>query len=244
MLAPTNLIFLRKEEMIELLRSTVDICEKNDPSALHIDTRVAPVKNMVTRLDDALIYEREKEFTKELDELDRNRDEAVTGLRYGFLMNTYHKDAEVKAAAQLLLDRIDSYGGSIARMNYESESAAIHNLIDDLETEQALKAALQKVELQHWADHLKVTNQKFRTLYNDRIEVESKYDKTSFTTIKPEAIAAYTELVNRIKAYIELDENDTYTPLQKELATLAERYQQIITYRKRNANEETDSMIR
>ncbi|EZH74243.1 hypothetical protein ATO12_15365 [Aquimarina atlantica] len=232
MLTSSNLIVLHKEEFIEFLRNTVDICEKNDPVALHIQTKVDPLRKIVARLDDALIYEREKEFTKELEELDRNRDEAVTGLRYGFLMNTYHKNPTVKTAAHLLLDRIDSYGGSIARMNYESESAAIHNLISDLETEHTLKTALQKVELQHWADHLKVTNQKFRELYSNRIEEESKHNKTSFTTIKPEAITVYTQLINRIKAYIELDENNIYDVLQRELTTLAERYQQIITHRK------------
>lgn len=243
MLAPSNLIFLHKEEFMELLRSTVDICEKHNPIALSIDSKVNAVKTIVTKLDDALIYEREKEFTKELEELDRYRDEAVTGLRYGFLMNTYHKSQSVKTAAQLLLNRIDSYGGSIARMNYESESAAIYNLINDLETEHTLKLALQKVGLQHWADHLKITNQKFRKLYSDRVEQESKHNKTSFTTIKPEAITVYTQLINRINAYIELDETNIYTMLQNELITLADRYRQIINLRKKNTAEETDQTM-
>lgn len=243
MLTPTNIVFLHKEEIVELLRSTVDICEKNDPVALHINAKADLVKKVIVKLDDALIYEREKEFTKELEELDRNRDEAVTGLRYGFLMNTYHKNQAVKTAAHVLLNRIDSYGGSIARMNYESESAAIYNLINDLETEYVLKSAIQKVGLQHWADHLKTTNQKFRELYSDRIEEESKHNKTSFTTLKPEAITIYAELANRIQAFIELDEDNIYTVLQRELATLEERYLQIIAHRKRNTAEETDQTI-
>jgi hypothetical protein len=231
---------LHKEEIVELLRSTVEICQKHDPTTLQINTKVASVQFIVSKLDDALVYEREKEFTKELEDLDRDRDEAVTGLRYGFLMYTYHWDDAIKAAAQKLLNRIDSYGSRIARMNYESESAIIHNFVNDLETEPELKTAIQKIGLQEWGTHLKVANQRFRALYSDRVAKESTYDKTSFTAIKPEATLRYAELINRINAYIELDENDTYTALKKELDTLAERYKQIIATRRRTTDIETE----
>lgn len=243
MIVPSNLIMLHKEETVEFLRSTVEICQKHDPVTLQIHTKVAPVRSIVSKLDEALVYEREKEFTKELEDLDRDRDEAVTGLRYGFLMYTYHWGPDIKAPAQKLLDRIDSYGSSIARMNYESESAAIHNFVNDLETDPELKAAVQKIGLQDWAKRLKVANQRFRTLYSNRIAQESTYDKISFTAIKPEATLRYAELINRINAYIELDEKDAYAPLKRELETLSERYMQIINNRKKTTVEENDQTI-
>ena len=66
MIVPSNLIMLHKEEIVELLRSTVEICQKYDPTTLQINTKVAPLQSIVAKLDDALVYEREKEFTKEL----------------------------------------------------------------------------------------------------------------------------------------------------------------------------------
>jgi len=128
-------------------------------------------------------------------------------------------------------------------MNYESESAAIHNFVNDLETDPELKAAVQKIGLQDWAKRLKVANQRFRTLYSNRIAQESTYDKISFTAIKPEATLRYAELINRINAYIELDEKDAYAPLKRELETLSERYMQIINNLKKTTVEENDPTI-
>lgn len=237
MFTPTNLKMLRKEEMVELLRSTVDICDQNDTNALHITNQVDALRSIVDQLDDALVYKREEEFTKKLKLLDRERDEAITGLRHGFLMNTYHSHPETKKAAQKLLDRVDSYGNRITRMNYESESAVLHNLVNDLETEPDLQLALQLVGLQDWVNRLKVANKKFRKLYSRRIAEESKQDKTSFTATRPEAITVYMNLINRINAYIELDETKRYQPLKNEINTLIERYKQIITNRKKNTTQ-------
>lgn len=234
MFTVTNLKMLRKEEMVELLRSTVDICDKKDTNTLHITSQVEALRSIVEQLDDALVYKREEEFTKKLKLLDRERDEAITGLRHGFVMNTYHSHPETKKAAQKLLDRVDSYGNRIARMNYESESAVLHNLVNDLETEPDLQLALQLVGLQDWVNRLKVANKKFRKLYSRRIAEESKQDKTSFIAIKPEAITVYMHLINRINAYIELDEAKQYQSIKDEINTLAERYKQIIANRKKN----------
>ncbi len=243
MFTPTNLTMLRKEEMTELLRSTLDICLQNDANALNLNTQVNALRSIVDQLDDTLVYERENEFTKELEALDSDRDEAITGLRFGFVMNTYHQHPKIKEAAQILLDRVDSYGSSIARMNYESESAAIINLINDFETEENLKAALQRVGLQNWVDRLKIANQKFRTLYTERITEESKKNKTSFSAIRPEAMTVYTNLINRINAYVVLDEEKKYESIHNELITLTDRYHQIISNRKRNTSEETDQVV-
>ncbi|MEW7278416.1 DUF6261 family protein [Aquimarina sp. 2201CG1-2-11] len=243
MFTPRNLMTLRKEEMTELLRNTVDICYQNDADALNINIQVEALKTIVDQLDGALLYEREKEFTKELETLDSDRDDAIKGLRYGFIMNTYHQHPKVKEAAQTLLDRVDSYGSRIARMNYESESAAIINLINDFETEENLKAALQRLGLQNWVDRLKIANQKFRTLYTERITEESKKNKTSFSAIRPEAMTVYTNLINRINAYVVLDEEKKYESINNELITLTDRYHQIISNRKRNSSEETDQVV-
>ncbi len=243
MFTPTYLMMLRKEEMIELLRSTLDICHQNDANALKLNTQVDALSSIVDQLDDALVYERENEFTKELELLDRDRDDAITGLRYGFIMNTYHQHPKVKGAAQTLLDRVDSYGNRIARMNYESESAVIINLINDFETEENLKAALQRVGLQNWVDRLKIANQKFRALYTERITEKSKKNKISFSAIRPEAMLMYTNLMNRISAYVELDEEKKYESLNNELDTLTDRYHQILSNRKKSTEQETDQAV-
>ena len=108
MLTPNNVTRLNKEEVIEYLRSAKDICIQNDPVVLHIKKQVADLEATVEQLDDALVYDRKSDFTQELEELDLTRDNAITGMRYGFLMNSYHQDTKKKEAGQLLLEHIDT----------------------------------------------------------------------------------------------------------------------------------------
>ncbi|GAA4275585.1 DUF6261 family protein [Aquimarina mytili] len=237
MLSPTNVIRLSKEEVIEYLRSTKDICLQNHPKALQIKTQVADLTKAVEQLDDALIYDRKSDFTKVLEELDEQRDNAITGMRYGFLMNTYHNDITKKIAGQALLDHMDTYGNRIARLNYEAESTVLLNIIEDYETQPKLVEALTTVEMADWATILKNTNKAFRTKYQERITIESAAEKLSFTAIKPQALVVYEKLYKRIEALTELDENNTYTTLNNELKTLAKRYQQIINTRFANNQE-------
>ncbi len=241
MLSPTNVNRLSKEEVIEYLRSTKDICQQNDPMALHIKKQVTDLDTAIEQLDDILIYDRKSDFTQELEALDLKRDNAVNGMRYGFLMNSYHQDAKKKAAGQLLLAHIDTYGSGIARLNYEAQSTVMVNMTEDYETESELKKALKTVEMTDWATILKETNTAFRTKYQERITVESAAAKQSFTAIKPQAIAVYEKLYKRINAFTELDEKNVFDTLNNELKTLAKRYQQIINIRTANNSEEDET---
>ncbi len=239
MLSPTNVTRLSKEEVIEYLRSTADICNQNNPITLDIKSQISNLDVVIEQLDDALIYDRKSDFTLELEKLDLDRDNAVNGMRYGFLMNSYHQNATKKAAGQLLLDHIDTYGSGIARLNYEAQSTVLVNISEDYETQPKLIKALKKVEMVDWATILKNTNEAFRAKYQERITVESAAAKQSFTTVKPEAIAVYEKLFKRINAFTELDEKNAFDTLNNELKTLAKRYQQIINTRLAN-NQEDD----
>ncbi|MBQ0734371.1 DUF6261 family protein [Aquimarina celericrescens] len=238
MLTTNNVTRLSKEEVIEYLRSTKDICVQNDPVALQIQKQVADLDAAVAQLDDALIYDRKSDFTQELEKLDITRDNAINGMRYGFLMNSYHQDTEKKEAGQLLLDHIDTYGSGIARLNYEAQSTVMVNIIEDYETEPKLKMALETVAMTDWATILKETNTSFRTKYQERITIESAAEKQSYTTIKPQALAVYEKLYKRIGALTELDENNTYNTVNNELNTLSKRYQQIINTRINNNQDD------
>ncbi len=238
MLSSNNVVRLNKEEVIEYLRSTKDLCLQNHPKKLQISTQVADLSNAVEQLDDALIFDRKSDFTQELEDLDLQRDNAITGLRYGFLMNTYHKDANKKAAGHILLEHLDTYGNRIARLNYEAESTVLVNISEDYETQPKLIEALTTIEMTDWTTILKNANEAFRAKYQERITAESAAEKLSFTAIKPQAIEVYEKLIKRIGALTELDENNRFATLNKELKTLAKRYQQIISTRFANHQEE------
>ncbi len=241
MLSPTNLIKLNKEETIEYLRGIKDICLQKHPKAFQIKPQITNLVCIVAQLDNVLIYNRKSEFTQELKDLDVQRGNAINGLRHGFLMNTYHHDTARKAAGQVLLTHINSYGGGIARLNYEAESTVLVNIAEDYETQPKLIEALKTIEMIDWATILKNTNDAFRTKYQERITVESATQKLSFTVLKPRALKVYKTLYKRIKAFIELDETSTFEILTKELTTLAKRYQQIINTRRNNNQEEKDT---
>ncbi len=238
MLAPSTLGKLFKEEFTELLRSTKDICINNHPEQLNIQTQVGAIATIVDKLDDTLLYEREGKFTKILEKLDLERDEAIAGIRYGFLMNINHHDPSKKVAAQLLLDHMEGFGNRITKLNYEAQSTVLINIVQDYKTKDDLKMALKTVDLWDWAQQIDTTNEAFRTEYQKRITTESATEKISFTSLKPAAITAYDKLVIRLGALIELDDTGKYNTIKNELDTLGDRYEQIVKRRKSTNEDE------
>ena len=236
MLSRGYLQLLKKEEFIEYTRNIKNICIKYGIERLDIAPQITAMQDMIYRLDSVLIFDRTKAYTKELDKLNRNRNDRVNGLRFGFLMNTYHRDPEKKAASKLLLDRLDSYGTGIARMNNETESTVIHNFVDDCENTNIYKNAIALLGLGEWVAGLKADNEAYRKLYGDRIKKQSRNKKISFTKLKPQAIKIHEALSRRINAHVELYEIGKYDMLTNQLATLKGRYMQIINTRKQNYN--------
>jgi hypothetical protein len=231
MLTKTELKQLHKEEFIEAMRSTVEICNTNDPKDLQISSFVTALHIMVLGLDDSILYEQGKPLTRELEILDEERDSAITGTRYGFIMFTYHKTPAKKAAAQLLLERLDSYGSGIARMNNESESTILQNFVNDCKTIEKYKKALMLLGLEEWIEDVETANNAFNKKYQQRIQEESDREKKSVTILRPQTVIVYEKLINRIDAHIELDEIGKYQTIYNQLATLKNRYKQIITAR-------------
>ncbi len=240
MLSSSDLEQLLKEEVIEFLRSTKDFCIDNNPEVLDMVPQVNALTTIVSRLDKALLYERESKYTKILENLDMERDAAVIGIKYGFLMNLHHEDPTRRAAGQLLLDHLDSYGDRITKLNYESESTILINLVDDYKNKESLKKALAIVELTSWAIRIKTSNKAFRAKYKERISIESADGKVSYTAIKPEAIETYDKFIKRLEAHIELDEIEKYTQINNQLKTLGDRYLQILKIRRSNNDNDND----
>ncbi len=247
MLSSNLLGKLFKEEFTELLRSTKDICLDNQPQALKIEPQVNALVDIVQQLDDTLLFERENDFTKILEQLDLERDHAITGIRYGFLMNLYHPDTAKKDAAGLLLDHLEGYGKRITKLNYEAQSTVLINIVQDYKTKEHLTKALKTLGLLDWALRIDTSNETFREKYQQRITTTSAEEKISFSSLKPEAIQVYEKLANRLYAYIELDDVGDYDTIKNQLDTLGERYQQIIKRRKSAAeteepvNQDTDT---
>ncbi len=239
MLTSYTLGKLFKEEFIEFLRSIKDICIKNHPEQLNIQLQVDTIVTIVDKLDDTLVYERESNFTKILEQLDLERDDVITGIKHGFLMNLYHDDPAHKDAARLLLDHLEGYGKRIIKLNYEAESTVLINIMQDYKTNDHLKMALKTVDLWDWAQRIDRTNTAFRVQYRKRITAESATENISFSTLKPTAIKVYDKLVHRLNAYIEIDDIGKYNTIKSELDMLSDRYQQIVKKRTGTTTDQT-----
>ncbi len=238
MISQSDLKKLRKKELLQYLRNIVTICTKHDPEKLKLQSQVASMNNMVSQLDDSLLYDRAKALTDTLEILDDERDDAFTGFKHGLLMNALHKDLSKKEAAKLVLTHLESYGSGVTDLNYEAESTVLINVADDFETQKDLKAAIASLHLTEWVDRIQTDNDAFDEKYQERIELESKDKRPSFTSLRKEAKTQYSKLINRIAAFVELDEDGTYETLNTQLETLSERYQQIINYRKNDDDVE------
>jgi len=173
------------------------------------------------------------EKTQELLLLDDRRDAAITGINYFLLSQTYHFETEKQQNAQLLLDNMNMYGASIARLNYQAETATLNNLIRDWENKPELATAISIFNISEWVTELKTANEEFNTKYLSRTQ---EYGDASPETIKltrEEVNTAYYALRDRIDALHLLVETQSspYTTVINQLNALTDQYNVLLLNR-------------
>jgi len=98
-------------------------------------------------------------LSKPLAELDRERDQAYAGLVASVKSMSHHHDPEMRDASERIADILKHYG-NVAKKNYEEESAAISDLLREVDKPE-LNADIVKLGVVPWRDRLETLNDKF-----------------------------------------------------------------------------------
>lgn len=222
MLPTPNFRAYRNSEFIAFIGDVVELSKRNNIAELA--SQQAELETEYLQLDRAFKVSQGSLITTDIRSLDARRDAAIRGIRGVVVAYRYHFDAGAQAAANLLLQAIDKYGKQIASMNYQAQTATLKSLIQDLEVDADLTAALTSLHLTDWVAELKTANETFETTYLDRVRDNANKKMAPVSEYRPAAVEAYTTFVKHIEANNILNPSAALTDLIGQLQQLIEKY--------------------
>ena len=231
MINSINLVMLRNANYLQFVKDFLGIISRNDPATLQIETKYNDLSAKANELETLFKKVLANPMSQELLLLDGRRDDAINGMYYLALGNSYHFDASIKEAADALLASIKLYGMGIAKLNYQAETATINNLIIDWENKSELSAAIDTLNIKAWKDELKTVNEEFSTLYLDRTQDYGNATPENLKMKREETNTVYYALRDRINALDLLVETppSPYSTVINQLNALIEQYNRLIT---------------
>jgi len=151
-----ELKLLRNAEYLQYVKDFTGIINLNNPELLGIENKLSAFSSKITELEALYKKALASEKTQELLLLDEKRDNAINGIYYFLISQTYHYETDKKQNAQLLLDNMALYGSGIARLNYQAETATLNNLLRDWENKPELANAINAFSISAWISELKM----------------------------------------------------------------------------------------
>ncbi len=228
-----ELKLLRNAEYLQYTKDFEGIINLNNPETLQIDTKLAAFSAKITELEALYKKALASETTQELIALDERRDNAINGMYYFLMSQTYHYEKEKRSKSQSLLDNMALYGSGIARLNYQAETAVLNNMIRDWENRPELSSVIADFDLSGWLTELKEANDLFNGKYLSRTQEYGDANPETIKLKREEANAAYYALRDRIDALHLLVETppSPYTTLINQLNALTAQYNALLTNR-------------
>jgi hypothetical protein len=222
---------LRNSEFIRFNKDVLSICKNNNPVALGIAAQVTALQTATTPLDDLFVKERGNLITPELETLDARRDDALTGIRMYAEAQTHHFNPVVATAGQQILAGMDKYGRNLPRLNYIAETEVIVSLADDFSNDPELSSAIATLNLHDWAKELSTANTLFNTRYLARNTDYAAQPGGNLQEQRDATAETYRMLADHIIAHATLTPSVAYSKLIKEINTLIDQYNQLLSNR-------------
>ncbi|UPQ74928.1 DUF6261 family protein [Chryseobacterium nepalense] len=233
-----ELKLLRNAEYLQYVKDYLGIINLNNSIQLGIEAKLNAFAGKITELEALYKKAMASEKTQELLILDERRDNAVNGIYYFLLSQTYHYEAGRQQQAQLLLSNMELYGSGIARLNYQAETATLNNIILDWQSKPELTDAVSTFNLSAWVNELKTVNEEFNTKYLSRTQEYGDANPETIKLKREETNTAYYALRDRIDALHLLVETppSPYATVINQLNALTDQYNKLLVNRTESSN--------
>ena len=199
------------------------------PATLSIEPYWPAYKAARAKEDAALELIVKSSFTNKLAEFDFRRDSLFRGSRDIVTACCEHFNLEKKEAALRLKIVFDHYG-NISVLPYGEETASIHNLCEELETNYA--SDLASVGIVDWVTELKAANADFKDIRSSRFTETANKNNDKMKDVRIEVDSAYKAIVKRINSAIEFNGAAAYEPFVLELNARIENYKDLLAQRR------------
>ena len=235
MIATANLEKYRNGDFIQFVNNVLQLLPENVATNLQVATQRAELQNLALQFQDAFKPVSGNELTPEIEALDKQRDEALTGIRYLLDAYNHHYNDALRNSAFILLDVYKSYGDNIQRLRYQLETATVDALLNNwADSHQAHIDALQ---LNDWVAQLQTYNQQFNEKYISRTQQLAGVENGVMVSLREQATKAYRTLKAHIEAHALINPTATYTETMAHISALADQYNTAVT--KYTSAEET-----
>jgi hypothetical protein len=220
-----NLQQLKNETHVQFNESINRLFDKYPPQTLGVAPLYERYKPAFDNELDALDFIRKSENTEPIVEQDRTRDGIFRGFADLIKGAMHHFDPACREAARRLHDVFTHYG-NIARKTFDDETAAINDLMRELQ-QPALTEAVMLLGLAAWRDKLAEENAKFEQLMMDRYSETA--GKTSFRmkTARAEVDKFYHAIVNQLEILM-MTGDSSIENFIRELNAVIERFRNIL----------------
>lgn len=228
-----DLAKLRNAEYLQYIKNYLEIVLRNNPTVLKVLAKYDDLMTKSTELDALFKKILANEKTAEILALDERRDDAINGIYYVAQGYDYHYEATLKTAGMLIKDSISVYGGGIAKLNYQAETATITSLVLDWENKAPLVAAFNTLNLTAWKNELKTANIAFNEKFLDRTQEYGNATPENLKSKREETNQVYYAVRDRIDALHLLEETSPspYITVINQLNALIDQYNSLLKNR-------------
>ncbi len=237
----------RIKEFIQFIRNVLLIVGQNDPQKLKLKAVYEALQQCGDTLQEAYRQNPASGITPQLASLDAQRDQAVLCLYKVSKGYLHHDDAKKAAAGKKVTDCLAKYGKRLHNLNYSAETAALKNLIHDLQTNPDCMAALKEMHLEKVVEVMSQANTAFEALFVQRLEQSSQQDTTK--ELVELTTEAYRTLVQHIEAHATLTPSESYTSLISHMNENIDHFNRVVARRRSMtaddvaAEENTDTTV-
>lgn len=205
-----------------------------------IDINMTFMKDILIRFIEVLVIEdlalnpiRKSDATERIHENDRLRGNAFYAMRETVQTALRHFDPAKSAAARRLYIIFESYKHT-PKLELPAESAAIHNLLQELDRH---KESVELLGLKEWAEELKKYNDTVRELMSQRNTEAAEQLHVSAKEARMASDVVYGEIVAKLEATATLAGEDGLQQLFNEMNACVDEYQRILARGKGNSEE-------
>jgi hypothetical protein len=237
MYSKINVHNLQNPEFIQFIKNLLSIVKKENPELLNVIEQFDKLLAVYTAMHGFYKPEIGSKLTKNVKELDAERDNSLLGIMDVLDGYKKHYLPELQAAAELLLSSITIYGNNIPRNNYQKESAIIEKICFNWKNEDQYINALTQLHLVDWANRLSETNAEFEKQHMKRLEMDANAPEVKMADYRTVCTEHYQNLLKYLNANAVLNGEEAYKALALKVNKLIEINNRLIDGRAKKTEE-------
>jgi len=212
---------LRNDTHFQFHTEFRDLVAKHGSAALKIKPQFDSYLLLYDKEDTALKKIVKSEYTAQIHEADKARDELYSGLVGTNTNALKHFHPNVREAAARLKIVFDTYG-DVPNKSLIDETSALYNVLQDLQGKYATDVGT--VGLSYWVAELKARNEAFEQLMKQRFDEITARTDIVLREVRGEVDALYHEMCERINALALIEGVSAYEPFIRSWNTIVMRF--------------------